>query len=120
MRPCSRTYQRLPDGIYGRIDDMLIIRGANVYPHVVENTLRAISGVGSEYRLVVERPAELDLLTIEVEADDPTVAADVADRVQRTIGLRPAVTVHPPGTLPATEFKARRVLDRRNEAPSRA
>jgi len=114
--PCGRTYRRLPEGIYGRIDDMLVIRGANVYPHVIENTLRTTPGLGVEYRLVVERPGELDLLTVECESSDPGVADEVADRVQRAVGLRARVTVHPPGTLPTTEFKARRVDDRRATA----
>ncbi|MEX2554160.1 MAG: AMP-binding protein [Actinomycetota bacterium] len=118
--PCGRTYRRLPEGIYGRIDDMLVLRGANVYPHVIENVLRGVPGLGSEYRLIVERPDELDLLTIECEAPDAGVASAVAERVQRAIGLRAAVTIHPVGTLPTTEFKARRVIDRRAAEPAGA
>lgn len=110
---CGRTYRRLPDGIYGRIDDMLVVRGANVYPHVIEDTLRAIPGLRSEYRIVVDRPEELDLLSVECEADDPGVATLVAERLQRAIGLKAKIVVHPPGTLPTTEFKSRRVDDRR-------
>ena len=65
--PCGRTYRRLPEGIYGRVDDMLIIRGVNVYPNVVENALAGVTGVGPEYRIVVERPEELDVFTVEIE-----------------------------------------------------
>ena len=65
--PCGRTYRRLPEGIYERVDDMLITRGVNVYPNVVENALAGVTGVGPEYRIVVERPEELDVFTVEIE-----------------------------------------------------
>ena len=60
--PCGRTYRRLPRGVYGRVDDMLIVRGVNVYPSAIEDALAHVSGVGSEYRIVLERPEELDVL----------------------------------------------------------
>jgi len=69
--PCGRTYPRLPRGIYGRVDDMFIVRGVNIYPAAVENVLRGFAELGEEYRIVA------------------------------------------PGTLPRTEFKARRVVDQR-------
>ncbi len=111
---CGRTYRRLPDGVYGRVDDMLIVRGVNVYPRAIEDAIGRVPGVGSEYRIVVERPDELDVLLLEVEADDHGVAAVVADSVKLAIGLSPQVTVCPPGSLPTTEFKSRRVTDRRD------
>jgi phenylacetate-CoA ligase len=117
---CGRTYPRLPDGIYGRIDDMLIVRGTNVYPHVIAEALSRVAGIGSEHRIVVERPDELDVLTIEIEASDADVAASVSDEVRHAIGLRPVVKVHPPDTLPTTEFKSRRIIDRRPSGQPRA
>jgi phenylacetate-CoA ligase len=114
--PCGRTYRRLPDGIYGRVDDMLIVRGVNVYPRAIEDAIGRVPGVGSEYRIVVERPDELDVLSVEVEADDGAAAAAVAESVKLAIGLSPHVIVSPPGSLPTTEFKSRRVTDRREPA----
>ena len=111
--PCGRTYRRLPDGIYGRVDDMLIVRGVNVYPRAIENAINRVPGVGSEYRIVVERPDELDVLLLEVEAEDEAAAAVVAESVKLAIGLSPKVIVCQPGSLPTTEFKSRRVSDRR-------
>jgi phenylacetate-CoA ligase len=113
--PCGRTYRRLPDGVYGRIDDMLLVRGVNVYPNVIENALGSVPGVGPEYRIVVDRPAELDVLTLEVESHDPAVELAVRDRVRAACGVTPQVVVHAPNTLPTTEFKSRRVTDRRKE-----
>lgn len=118
--PCGRTYRRLPEGIYGRIDDMLIVRGVNLYPHAIENALGSVAGVGSEYRIVVERPEELDVLVLEVEAEDAGVAASVGDQVRLATGLTPVVEVHPPNTLPTTEFKSRRIVDRRASGQPRA
>ena len=111
--PCGRTYRRLPEGVYGRVDDMLVIRGVNVYPHVIEDALAGIPGVGPEYRIVVERPDELDVLALEIESGDEAVAAAVRERIKAASGITPQVTVHPPDTLPTTEFKSRRVIDRR-------
>lgn len=111
--PCGRTYRRLPRGVYGRIDDMLIVRGVNVYPHSIEDALARVRGVGSEYRIVVERPDELDVLTIEIESERENVAGEVRDAVKLATGVAAEVIVHSPDTLPTTEFKSRRVVDRR-------
>ena len=114
--PCGRTYRRLPDGIYGRVDDMLTVRGVNVYPNVVEDVLGRVAGVGPEYRIVLERPEELDVLTLEIESEEPTAAQTVREQVKVAVGVTPKVVVHPPNTLPTTEFKSRRVVDLRRVA----
>lgn len=111
--PCGRTYRRLPSGIYGRVDDMLTIRGVNVYPHSIEDAIASVPGVGGEYRIVVERPDDLDVLGLEIEAADPALGDEVSKRVKRAAGITPIVTVHPPNTLETTELKARRVVDHR-------
>jgi phenylacetate-CoA ligase len=111
--PCGRTYRRLPDGVYGRVDDMLVVRGVNVYPSAIEDALGSVPGVGPEYRIVLERPGELDVLTLEIEADDAEIGASVRGRVKTACGINAEVVVHSPSTLPTTEFKSRRVVDRR-------
>jgi phenylacetate-CoA ligase len=113
--PCGRTYRRLPRGVYGRVDDMLIVRGVNVYPSAIEDALACVPGVGSEYRIVLERPEELDVLTLRIEADDDGASALVRDSVKRATGITPVVEVLAPATLPTTEFKSRRVEDRRHD-----
>jgi phenylacetate-CoA ligase len=123
---CGRTYPRLPRGIYGRIDDMCIIRGANVYPSAIEDTLRTIDGFGGEFQVVISRERAMDELVVRAEysAEVARRAATAPDLVQAlrermavqltaTLGIRPIVRCEPPGTLPRTEFKARRVLDNR-------
>jgi phenylacetate-CoA ligase len=125
--PCGRTYPRLPEGLLGRADDMLLIRGANVYPSAVENTLRQVAGVGAEYRLIVDKNGALDELSVESEYDPTwlsaqvsqpeTARADLRARIEaalkRTIGLRCTVRLVPPGSHESQLFKARRVIDRR-------
>ena len=117
---CGRTYRRLPDGIYGRVDEMLIVRGANIYPHVIEDAIGRVPGVGAEYRIVIERPQELDVLTLEVESGEPEAADAVRESVRIATGLSPVVRLSPPGTLPTTEFKSRRVVDRRSALQTEA
>lgn len=60
--PCGRTYPRLPRGVYGRADDMFVVRGENVYPSAIENAIRAIDGFGDEFRIVITREKTMDEL----------------------------------------------------------
>lgn len=117
--PCGRTYPRLPKGIYGRADDMIVVRGENVYPSAIEDVIRAIRGFGDEFRIVVTREKELDEMTLLTEraADaDASVAPEIKKRLETDLkarGLRSIVEVKEPGTLERTEFKAKRVIDKR-------
>jgi phenylacetate-coenzyme A ligase PaaK-like adenylate-forming protein len=120
--PCGRTYPRLPDGLYGRIDDMLIVRGENIYPSAIEDTLRAIDGFGGEFRVIVSRRETMDELLVRVEyaashaqaSARAALGATMTDRLRARLGIRPVVDLVPEGTLPRTEFKARRVIDDRD------
>ena len=117
--PCGRTYPRLPKGLYGRIDDMFIVRGENIYPSAIEDTLRAIQGFGGEFRVIISRAQAMDELLVRAE-----YAADVRDlgafakilreRLQAHLGVRPRVELVPEGTIPRTEFKAKRIIDDRD------
>ena len=107
---CGRTFARM-SRVVGRTDDMLIIRGVNVFPSEIERVLLAIPELEPHYQLVVERPGRLDELTVQVEgtADDALVRKQLHD----TLGLSARVEIGPPGTVPRSEGKALRVLDRR-------
>jgi phenylacetate-CoA ligase len=107
---CGRTFVRM-SRIVGRSDDMLVIRGVNVFPSEVERVLLEQPGLAPHYQLVVERPEHLDVLTVQVEGKaDPAV---VRKRLERALGLGAVVEVVEPGTIPRSEGKALRVLDRR-------
>jgi phenylacetate-CoA ligase len=123
---CGRTYPRLPRGIYGRLDDMFIVRGANIYPSVIEDSLRAIEGFGGEFQMIISRERALDELVLRVEYSADVVRRaetlpgvldalreNIATRLRSIIGIRPIVRLEAPGALPRTEFKARRVVDNR-------
>ncbi|HEX2501151.1 MAG TPA: AMP-binding protein [Methylomirabilota bacterium] len=120
--PCGRTYPRLPAGIYGRFDDMLVVRGENVYPSAIEDALRAVPGFGGEFRIIVSRRETMDELlvraeyTTEYEPGDrrDALRATMRERLRARIGIHPVVDLVPEGTLPRTEFKARRVVDDRD------
>jgi phenylacetate-CoA ligase len=107
---CGRTFARM-SRIVGRTDDMLVIRGVNVFPSEVERVLLGQPGLAPHYQLVVERPGRLDTLTVQVEGTaDPT---EVGKRLERALGLSAAVQVVAAGTIARSEGKALRVLDRR-------
>jgi phenylacetate-CoA ligase len=121
--PCGRTYPRLPQGIFGRIDDMFTIRGENVYPSEVDAVLNELPGYGGEHRIVITRDGAMDELVVRIEiaADHASRGAaagtalrdEAARRLQRMLGLRSKIEIVDPGTFPRTDFKARRVIDDR-------
>ena len=120
--PCGRTYPRLPYGIYGRVDDMVTVRGENVYPSAVENVVRAIPELTGEFRMVVSRERAMDELTILAEhvegSKDPTSIATAKQKLEAdlgaTLGVRASVEIKSPGELERTQFKAQRVIDERD------
>jgi len=109
--PCGRTHVRLKR-ITGRNDDMLIIRGVNVYPSQIEAVLVGLPGIEPHYQLVVERRGNMDELTIEVEGD-ADAAQLVQHHVKSMIGISAAVVVKKPGEVPRSQGKAVRVRDLR-------
>ena len=115
---CVRTFVRM-GRIKGRADDMLIIRGVNVYPTQVEAALLQLPELTPNYRIVVNRTGTLDEAEVEVEVAEELVGdPDVRSRAERTlretIGCSIAVALQPPGTVPRSEGgKLQRVLDRR-------
>lgn len=119
--PCGRTYPNLPRGIYGRVDDMLVVRGENIYPSAVDDVLTATRGYGGEHRIIVSRTDTMDELTVQVERDHTVGSAElrawtssVADRLRAVLGVKALVVPVDPGTLDRTDLKARRVIDDRD------
>lgn len=110
---CGRWFARMESGILGRIDDMLIIRGNNVFPAAVEDIVRGVGGV-AEFRLRVEAKGAMTDLCIEVEPAAGADGAETAARVERAIHdrllFKPVVRVAAAGSLPRFEMKARRVI----------
>lgn len=107
----------------GRSDDMLVIRGINVFPSQIEHVLRSLPEVGEQFMVYIDRIKHLDEMTIEVEMSRAGFSGELQDlaRTQKkiagelhnTLGLRTAVKLVEPGSLPRFEGKAKRVIDRR-------
>jgi phenylacetate-CoA ligase len=119
LRPCDcgRTFARMA-AVPGRIDDMLIIRGVNLYPSEVERVLLGLPGASPHYQLLVERPDTLDELSVLCEPSSADLDVDdlrrrAAHALREATGLTIRVEVLPVGSVPRSEGKAIRVLDRR-------
>ncbi len=120
--PCGRTSRRI-GRLQGRADDMLIIRGINVYPRTIETVLMEDEALGPNYAIIVDRREALPELEARVELSDDSLAGMVTEiasrleaRLMETIRLRVNVEVGPPGSVPRTEVgKARRVFERADD-----
>jgi phenylacetate-CoA ligase len=120
---CGRTSARMQQ-VRKRTDDMLIIRGVNIFPSQIEDVLVGIEGVRAHYLIVVDRKKNLDDLEVRIEVEDSVfsdIMADmvtfqrkVADRLQSVLGLRVRVTLVEPGAIERSVGKSKRVLDLRN------
>jgi phenylacetate-CoA ligase len=108
---CGRTWVRFEGGLLGRVDDMVIIRGVNVYPAAIENIIRQFSAI-NEYQVTVKTRREMKHLEVQIEVnsgdDAENVRAGVEQAIHRAFSLRPTVIVARPGALARFEMKARR------------
>ncbi|MBN1293005.1 MAG: phenylacetate--CoA ligase [Candidatus Latescibacteria bacterium] len=121
--PCGRTLKRM-ERVSGRNDDMLIIRGVNVFPSQIESVLLEIEGAEPHYTLIVDRKGTLDTLEVKVEVSEEmfkdemkqmeAMEAKVATRIQSVLGISAKVTLVEPKTIERFMGKAKRVIDRRN------
>jgi phenylacetate-CoA ligase len=119
---CGRTHMRL-ERMSGRSDDMLIIRGVNVFPSQIESVLFNIDGVEPHYQLIVDREENLDTLEVQVEVNEQTfsdevkVLQDLTGRIRKEIkdllGVTCKVRLVEPKSIARSEGKAQRVIDRR-------
>ncbi|MEM4945176.1 MAG: phenylacetate--CoA ligase [Archaeoglobaceae archaeon] len=119
---CGRTHPRILR-ILGRSDDMLIVRGVNVFPSQIEHVLMQIPELGDHYMIILDREENLDVMTVQVELSDK-VAIDkpadilnltkkVEERLRVVLGISAKVELVNPGTLQRFEGKAKRVIDKR-------
>lgn len=110
--PCGRSFMLLKGGVLGRADDMIVIRGVNVFPSAIENVMREFPEI-EEFRVETFEKEALRELKLVLEpcgdqASLPGLDEKVMRRVRERIGLRPQVEVVSPGTLPRFELKAKR------------
>lgn len=120
---CGRTHSRMMR-IRGRSDDMLKIRGVNVFPSQIEYVIMGFPELAAQYQIVLERPEALDVFTIKVELTEQTsknkqmdlnaLKSRLLEKIHNIIGLTPIIEFVKPGEIPRTEGKAKRVLDLRS------
>ena len=121
---CGRTHRRI-ERIKGRTDDMMIIKGVNIFPIQIEKKLMEIPGVGNNFVIILEREGYDDYMTVKVEVQNEVFTGDlrplenlrkrVIDELKADILITPRVKLVEPGSIPATEGKAIRVIDNRKE-----
>jgi len=120
---CGRTHPRV-QRIQGRVDDMLIIRGINVFPSQIEYTLMAIPEVGQHFQIVVDRKGALDDLLVRVELTKDSFSDKINDlmqvrqkvehRLRSSLNVNVDVELVEPGSLPRFEGKSKKVVDKRS------
>ncbi len=108
---CGRSFLRLEGGILGRLDDMMIVRGVNVFPAALEGIVRRFPAV-QEFQIEVFRAGELDEVRVLVEVSDEGTVRAVQEALRVGLGIRLDVSAVPPRSLPRFELKARRVVRR--------
>ena len=106
---CGRSFLRLEGGVLGRLDDMLIVRGVNVFPSAIEDIVRRFPAV-DEFQIEVFRAGALDEVRVVLEVADVSATIAVREAFRVDLGIRLEVSAVPPRTLPRHELKARRVV----------
>jgi phenylacetate-CoA ligase len=122
--PCGRTHRRI-ERIKGRTDDMMILKGVNIFPIQIEKKLMGIPGVGTNFQIILEREGYHDTLIVKVEVQKEFFAGDlkqleklrnrIVEELKSDILISPKVSLVEPGNLPKSEGKAIRVIDNRKE-----
>lgn len=120
--PCGRTHRRI-QRLHGRTDDMLIIRGVNVFPSQVEAAIMGIPGIAPRYLLVVDRKNNLDILEVQVELAPELVSDEVRAleqlsqtvkaSIEQILGISVKLRLVSPGSIERSEGKSKRVVDKR-------
>jgi len=119
---CGRTFHRMQK-VTGRTDDMLIIRGVNVFPSQIEHVLMSMEGVEPHYQIVVDRQGSLDTIEVQVEVSEQifsdevksleTLAKKLQAEIKDLLGITCQVKLVEPKTIQRSEGKAKRVIDKR-------
>lgn len=119
---CGRTLVKM-DKVSGRSDDMLIIRGVNVFPSQIESVLMGFEGTEPHYQIVVDRKGSMDDIEVMVEVNEKifsdeikvmnNLSKNIADRFRSSLGISAKITLVEPQTIPRSEGKAVRVVDKR-------
>ncbi len=121
--PCGRTFRILEGGVLGRKDEMVIVRGVNIFPNALKNIVEHYILPGDEYQIEAFKERGIDDIVIKVEVKDKekqeVVKRNIQNDIKNKLNLRIEIEVIPKGTLPKSEFKAKRFVDRRKATSNR-
>jgi phenylacetate-CoA ligase len=122
--PCGRTHRRI-ERITGRTDDMMILKGVNIFPIQIEKKLMEIPGVGTNFLIILDREGYNDQMTVKVEIEREFFGGDlqqlealrhrIVEELRSDILITPRVDLVEPDSLPKSEGKAVRVVDNRKD-----
>jgi phenylacetate-CoA ligase len=119
--PCGRTFRVLDGGVLGRKDEMVIVRGVNIFPNVLKDIVESYILAGDEYQIEAFKERGVDEIAIKIEIKDEDkkelILRNVKDEIKKKLNLRLEVKAVPKGTLPKSDFKAKRFVDRRKASP---
>ena len=120
---CGRTHARM-SRIFGRSDDMMIIRGVNVFPSQIEGVLLNVEGVSPHYMIVVDRVNSTDQMEVQVELTEEfftdkvseieRIRDQIKNQIKSDVGISAKIKLVPPKSIPRSEGKAKRIIDNRN------
>ena len=115
----SRPMRRM-EKVTGRTDDMMIIRGVNVFPSQIEEQILSVQGLSPHYQIELHKNGNLDSLIVNCEADrssqdEQAIAAELSQKIKDIIGISTEINVLPEGGIPRSQGKAQRVVDLRKE-----
>lgn len=120
---CGRTFARI-ERIRGRTDDMIKVRGVMIFPYQIEKAILEVQGVEPHYQIIITRPQHLDEIEVMVEMSKETFSDEVKHienlrrklekRIEDITGIRVKVTLVEPKSLPRSEGKAKRIIDKRS------
>jgi phenylacetate-CoA ligase len=117
--PCGRTFRVLEGGVLGRKDEMIVIRGVNVFPNVLVNVVEKHIQPGRDYQIEVYEEKGVNEIRINLESKEEghgeMVQEAIQDEIKRNLNFRVAVQLIPKGSFPKSDYKVKRFVDRRKK-----
>jgi phenylacetate-CoA ligase len=117
---CGRTFRILEGGVLGRKDEMIIIKGVNIFPNVLTNIVGSHIGPGDDYQIEVYEKKGINEMRIQLEIKEEdrskAIQQAIQDEIRGKLNLRVEVNTIPKGTLPKSDYKAKRFIDMRKES----
>ncbi|MEP0940413.1 MAG: phenylacetate--CoA ligase, partial [Rhizobiaceae bacterium] len=113
LLPGTARSMRRMEKVTGRSDDMIILRGVNVFPTQIEEAIMATPGLAPHFQIELSKPERMDVMAVICEGPDAQAGAALATKIKETVGVSVNVKVGAPGSVARSQGKAVRIVDRR-------